>query len=126
MMQTEFEFVLPKGYVDKEGGVHRKGVMRLANAKDEIAPLEDPRVNRNQGYLVIILLARVIVSLGELRSINPGVIENLFSADLAYLQDFYRRINDHGEATLEVHCPECNSDFHVEDSVLFGEVAVGA
>jgi len=126
MMQTEFEFVLPRGYVDKNGEVHRTGVMRLANAKDEIAPLEDPRVNRNQGYLVIILLARVIVSLGTLKSINPGIVEQFFSTDLAYLQDFYRRINDHGEATLEVHCPECNSDFHVEDRVLFEEAAVGA
>jgi hypothetical protein len=37
MLQTEFEFTLPKGYVDAEGNVHREGAMRLALAIDEIA-----------------------------------------------------------------------------------------
>ena len=90
---------LPKGYkVDIDGNLHRRGVMRLASReKDEIAPAEDPRVQRNQAYLVIILLARVITRLGDLKDVNPGVIENLFSADLAYLQDLYRRINAYGQ-----------------------------
>ena len=39
--KTEFEFTLPRGVVDKDGNVHRKGVMRLATAKDEILPLQD-------------------------------------------------------------------------------------
>lgn len=70
--------------------------MRLATAMDEIAPLRDPRVRANQAYLVIILLARVVTQLGTLDAIDTSVIENLFSADLAYLQDFYRQINDLG------------------------------
>ena len=37
--QTEFDFVLPKGYIDKDGNVHKEGTMRLANAADEILPL---------------------------------------------------------------------------------------
>ena len=28
MLQTEYEFTLPKGYVDQEGTVHSQGVMR--------------------------------------------------------------------------------------------------
>lgn len=93
-LQTEFDFVLPRGYIDQNGNIHREGRMRLATAIDEIAPLRDPRVRANQAYLVIILLARVITKLGTLEVIDTGVIENLFSADLAYLQDFYRKIND--------------------------------
>ena len=93
-LQTEFDFTLPRGYVGPDGMLHRKGRMRLATAIDEIAPLRDPRVRANQAYLVIILLARVITKLGTLESIDTGVVENLFSADLAYLQDFYRRINE--------------------------------
>jgi len=93
-LQTEFEFTLPRGYVDGNGTLHKKGRMRLATAMDEIAPLRDPRVRANQAYLVIILLARVITQLGSVEVIDTGVIENLFSADLAYLQDFYRKIND--------------------------------
>ena len=118
MLQTEFEFTLPKGYVDKDGNLHRQGIMRLASAKDEIAPLQDPRVSRNNAYLVVILLSRVITKLGDLKDINPTVIENLFSADLTYLQDFYRRINSNGRPHVKVVCPECEKEFEVEESQL--------
>ena len=112
--QTEFEFTLPRGYVDQEGTLHRNGVMRLATAMDEIAPMRDPRVRSNQAYLVVILLARVITKLGSVDAINPGVIEKLYSADLAYLQDFYRRINEAGSSTVEVMCPHCNEPFEID------------
>ena len=120
MLQTEYAFTLPKGYIDKDGNLHRQGVMRLANAKDEIAPLQDPRVQRNQAYLVVILLSRVVTKLGELADINPGVVENLFSADLAYLQDLYRRVNSNGHARVKLSCPECENVFEVEESALLG------
>ena len=120
MLQTEYAFTLPKGYIDKDGNLHRQGVMRLANAKDEIAPLQDPRVQRNQAYLVVILLSRVVTKLGELTDINPNVVENLFSADLAYLQDLYRRINSNGHSRVKLTCPECEGTFEVEESALLG------
>lgn len=104
-LQTEFEFTLPRGYVGPDGKLHRNGRMRLATAIDEIAPLRDPRVRANQAYLVIILLARVITKLGTLESIDTGVVENLFSADLAFLQDFYRRINE-----IDLETPEESED----------------
>ncbi len=119
-LQTEFEFTLPRGYVDREGNVHRQGVMRLATAMDEITPMRDPRVRSNQAYLVIILLARVIIRLGDLSDVNPGVIENLFSADLAYLQDFYRRINELGTSMVEAVCPACNHSFELDIGRLGG------
>jgi hypothetical protein len=93
-LQTEFEFTLPRGFVDSEGTLHKKGRMRLATAMDEISPLRDPRVKANQAYLVIILLGRVITQLGTLNTVDAGIVEGMFSADLAYLQDFYRQIND--------------------------------
>jgi len=93
-LQTEFDFALPRGYVDDAGTLHKQGKMRLATAMDEIAPLRDPRVRANQAYLVIILLTRVITSLGTVEVIDTSVVENLFSADLGYLQDFYRKINE--------------------------------
>ena len=77
-MQTEFEFELPKGYVDQNGDLHKRGTMRLATAADEILPLRDPRVQQNSGYLAIILLSRVITKLGTLSAVNTRVIENLF------------------------------------------------
>ncbi len=95
-LQTEFEFTLPRGYVGPDGTLHKTGKMRLATAMDEIAPLRDPRVKANQPYIIVILLTRVVTKLGTLESIDTEVMENLFSADLAFLQDFYRRINDNG------------------------------
>lgn len=113
--QTEFDFVLPKGYVDEFGSLHRNGIMRLATAADEILPLKDPRVQQNHAYLTLILFARVITKLGEVQSINPKVIEGLFSSDLAYLQDLYQRINGgDGKTVLKTICPKCEHEFEVE------------
>ncbi len=114
MPQTEFPFTLHQGYIDPEGNVHQEGIMRLATAYDEIAPIRDPRVQANPGYLVIILLSRVIVRLGTMEQINPKVIENLFSADLVYLQDLYQRINQNGHSRFLVTCPHCSGQFQVE------------
>jgi hypothetical protein len=114
MLQTQFEFTLPRGYVDGDGTLHRNGVMRLATAMDEIAPMKDPRVQANPGYHVVILLSRVITRLGDLERINPKVIEGLFAGDLAYLQDFYRHINDTGHNRVTVTCPHCEGQFEVE------------
>jgi hypothetical protein len=94
MIQTEFEFTLPKGYLDPEGNLHRTGVMRLARAMDEIVPMRDPRVKGNPAYATVIILSRVIVRLGALEEISPSVIEDFFAADLNYLQTFYRQINE--------------------------------
>ncbi|PZV16932.1 MAG: hypothetical protein DCF20_07220 [Pseudanabaena sp.] len=94
MVQTEFEFTLPKGYVDGDGNLHRKGVMRLSRAIDEIVPMRDPRVRSNPAYATVIILARVITKLGGLEEISSTVIENLFASDLSYLQKFYRQINE--------------------------------
>ena len=112
-METEFEFELPRGYVDKNGDVHRRGTMRLATAADEILPLRDPRVQQNAGYLTIILLSRVITRLGTLSSINTRVIEGLFTIDLAYLQDLYQRINMSALPPYTVVCPHCNQEIEV-------------
>jgi hypothetical protein len=91
--RTEVEFELPKGYLDDSGTLHRRGLMRLATAADEILPLRDPRVQQNEAYLAVIVLARVIVRLGTLPDIHTGVIEGLYASDLAYLQRLYEALN---------------------------------
>jgi hypothetical protein len=114
MLQTEFTFQLPLGYVDAEGTLHRDGTMRLATAFDEIAPLKDPRVQSNAGYLLVILLSRVVTRLGTLEHINPKTIEGLYAGDLAYLQDLYQRVNAHGHDRVLTQCPHCEKSFSVE------------
>lgn len=117
-LQTEFEFELPKGYVDDNGVVHKHGAMRLSTAMDEITPLNDPRVRQNEAYLVVILLSRVITRLGTLPMVSPKIIERMFSSDVAYLQNFYRQINDLEAPMLEAVCPNCGEEFEVEVPLL--------
>ncbi|MEJ8546921.1 phage tail assembly protein [Brevibacillus borstelensis] len=112
--KTEFEFELPRGYVDEEGNLHKRGVMRLATAADEILPMRDPRVQQNPGYLTIILLTRVITKLGEVRGIDTRVVERLFTADLAYLQNLYRQINELESTAIKAECPKCEHQFQVD------------
>ena len=124
-LQTEFDFELPRGLVDKRGNVHRNGRMRLATARDELLPLNDERVRHNPAYLTVILLSRVITKLGTLEEedITVSTIENLFATDLAFLQDLYRRVNTEGTTKAEVTCPACDTHFTVD---LAGGVLGGA
>ena len=121
--QTEHEFTLPRGYVDKEGNLHKKGIMRLATAADEILPMKDRRVQQNPSYLTIVLLSRVIVMLGDLENIDTNVIENLFTVDLAYLQEMYTRINQLDNPNVKVKCPHCEKDLEVSLDFLGEQVA---
>jgi hypothetical protein len=107
-MQTEFEFTLPKGYLDTEGNLHRIGVMRLAKAIDEITPLRDPRVKSNPAYATIIILSRVITRLGALEEVTTVIIEDLFACDLNYLHQFYRHINELEEENISVQQKQNN------------------
>lgn len=102
MIQTEFEFTLPKGYIDSDGNLHRKGIMRLSRAMDEIVPMRDPRVKSNPAYATVIILSRVITRLGALEEVSPAVVENFFATDLNYLQKFYRQINELQENDEEI------------------------
>lgn len=113
-LQTEFHFTLPRGYVDNQGNVHRHGTMRLATAMDEIAPMRDPRVRENQAYLSVLILSRVVTRLGEIVEVSTNTIEKLFTADLAYLQDLYRRINSDGVNATNVTCPNCHETFALD------------
>src|SRR5205085_9453527 len=113
-LRTEFEFELPRGYVDSAGVLHRRGTMRLATARDELLPLHDDRVRQQPAYLTVVLLARVVTRLGTLTDVHAGVMENLFASDLAFLQDLYRRVNQEGHTRAAVTCPACNHEFAVD------------
>ena len=113
-MNTEFSFTLPRGYVDASGAVHREGVMRLATARDEIEPLRDAEVRRNEAYLAVLLLARVVTRIGDVVDVTPGLIEELYAADFDHLQRLYERLNTDGEAVGAVTCPHCAQAFEVD------------
>ncbi len=112
-METVYDFTLPKGYLDQGGGLHRKGKMRLATAGDEITATRDPRVLQNPSYLTIVILSKVITELEGVEAVTATHIERLFTADLAYLQDMYQRINDIEPPVMRVTCPDCGKSFEV-------------
>ena len=112
-MNTTYDFTLPKGYMDQAGELHRNGRMRLATALDEISATRDPRVLSNPSYLTIVILSKVITELEGIESVTATTIEQLFTADLAYLQDMYQRINDIEPPTMECVCPDCGRIFEV-------------
>jgi hypothetical protein len=113
-LRTEFDFLLPRGYVDARGRVHRRGSMRLATARDEIAPQADPRVRANPAYLTVLLLARTITAIEGVDEVGTDVVEELFAADLAFLQEMYRQVNQRGDTRVELRCPACAHDFTVD------------
>jgi hypothetical protein len=115
-LRTEYPFVLPRGYVDEDGRVHREGTLRLATAKDELNAQAEPLVRQQPTYLSIYLIMRTVTQLGALPVIDRFVIEHLFASDLAFLQDLYRRVNQLGHTEAEVACPECEHRFVVDIS----------
>lgn len=116
MLQTEWEFTLPCGYVDGQGTLHRDGVMRRSTALDEVEALSDARVRANDAYLSVLLLSRVLSRLGDLSPVEPEDVERLYSADFVYLQDLFVRLNDIGGDLLETTCPACGSHFALDVS----------
>jgi len=113
-LRTEFDFLLPRGYLDADGALHRSGTMRLATARDELLPLYDARVQENPAFTTVVLLSRVITSLGSLTAVSSNVVENMFASDVAFLQDLYRRINAEGHTRAAVTCPSCTHRFDVD------------
>jgi hypothetical protein len=113
-IQTSFEFRLPRGYIDAAGQIHCIGSMRLALAIDEIQAVQDMRVQANEAYLSVALLARVVTRLGELTTVTPQVIEGLFASDLAYLEDLYLHLNSPEALVLGAVCPICGSAFPLQ------------
>ena len=114
MLHTEYEFTLPVGFVDPSGTLHRGGVMRLCTALDELEAMEDPRVRANQSYLSIALLSRVVERIGDVTEITPDLIRRLFSADFAYLQAYFVRLNDAQPPAIETECPRCHTRFALD------------
>ena len=114
VLQTEFEFTLPKGYVDSDGSLQKKGIMRLATGADEILPLKDVRVQNNPSYLTIIVLSRVIKNIGDIENVTTKTIESLFASDLGYLQDFYQQINGNETSKVTITCPKCEHKHEID------------
>ncbi len=104
----EIEFVLPLGYVDEKGALHRNGRMRPATAYDEIVIQQNAKTI-NPRYRDILMLSQVVTAIGELPSVGPQVMEELFEVDFIYLQMLYKELNSSYERKAEARCPACGN-----------------
>lgn len=111
---TEFDFTLPRGLIDSQNRVHRQGKMRLATAKDEILVQQERKVQETPAYGALVMLSRVITRLGSFNTVSTDVLEGLLLHDIAYLREFFNRINQQGDAHIPAQCPHCNTQFSVE------------
>lgn len=111
---TEFPFTLPKGLIDPQGQVHRRGSMRLATAKDELLVQSVPSIESNPAYKSLLMLSQVISRLGNLSLVSPDMLEQLTLRDIAYLREFYNRVNQQGDVYIPTECPHCQAQFAVE------------
>lgn len=121
LFQTEYEFTLPRGYVDGEKRLHRHGSMRLATALDELEAMNDRRVRSNPDYLSVLLLTRVVQRLDGVERVTEQVIEGLFTEDFQYLQNMYETINRTEEPVIQVQCPHCGRSFTDTINFAMGE-----
>jgi hypothetical protein len=112
-VRTEFGFTLPRGYLAPDGQLYREGVMRLATARDEVEPLDDPRASANPAYVSIALLSRVVTRLGPASPVTTGMIQGLFASDFAFLQEMYLQLNE-GDNQVETQCPSCGARFALD------------
>lgn len=121
LIQTEYEFTLPKGYVNQEGTICKRGVMRLATALDEIEAMRVPRVKRDPEYMSVVLLAGVVSRLEGVEEVSAEVIEKLFTADFSFLQNMYETVNHAEDPVIQVQCPHCGKIFTDTLNFTLGE-----
>ena len=87
--QREFQVLLPIGYADPSGRVHRRAVIRKMRGHEE-ALLYDPSLTA--GQLVTELIRGCLVRLGDLETIDSDVVSQLYTADRNYLLVEMRRV----------------------------------
>lgn len=118
MANNEMDFVLPIGYQDENGELHREGTMRLATALDEIEVHNDEKSFSSERFHDVLLMARIIPKIGTISAVSVAIIQNLYEVDFRYLQTLYKEINGQLENEIKVKCPKCN---HI-DKIHLSEV----
>lgn len=112
-VQREFELLLPIGYTDEAGRVHRRAVLRKMRGHEE-ALLYDSGLTG--GRLVTELIRSCLVRLGDLSPVDAGVVAQLYTADRNYLLLELRRVTLGDRLQAAYRCPRCGGDvMTVED-----------
>ena len=111
-IRTEYTYTLPKGYVDKDGNLHREVVIREITGADQESMLS-PQLRQNPAKMLSALLARVIVRLGTLEKsrIDTGVTAAMVKSDRDFLIMKLKEIDTGPDMEIKVECPDCGKKF---------------
>lgn len=111
-IRTEYTYELPKGYVDKDGRLHREVTIREITGADQEAML-NPALKNNPAKMLTALLARVIVSLGSLEKgrIDTLVTGGMLKSDRDFLVIKLKEIDSGPDMEINVECPQCGHKF---------------
>ena len=105
----KIEFELPRGFVDKEGNTHTKGIIRRPNGLDR--EILDPIARKNIGRANTLMLTRCIESVEGMKNILDKDVRDLKTRDREYLYNVLKD-NQFGIKTVtEVECTECGEEF---------------
>lgn len=113
-LSTEFPFTLPRGLIDAQRQVHRRGSVRLATVKDELLVQSLPSVGNNPAHKSLLMLSQVISRLRGLSLVSLDILEQLTLRDIIYLREFSNRVNQQGDIYIPTECPHCQAQFAVE------------
>lgn len=122
-MKNAVAFTLPLGY-EKDGKIHRTGTMRLATTGDELSIQDEDEVGMNTRYRDILLMTKVIDSIGEIQPVTVDVIRELYESDFIYLQLLYRQLNGEADTALKTACPFCGAVSEVQLSGLYNDMSM--
>lgn len=106
----EFDVLLPVGYTDESGRVHRQATIRKMRGHEE-ALLYDQTLSA--GRLVTELIRSCLVRLGGIEAVTSQIVSELYTVDRNYLLLELRRITlgDHLPALYV--CPRCGTEISV-------------
>ena len=112
IIKTDHTYELPKGYVDKDGTLHREVVLREITGADQEAML-NPQLRNNPAKMLTALLTRVIMKLGSLekKQIDTSVTAGMFKSDRDFLIMKLKEIDSGPDMEIDVECPGCGNKF---------------
>lgn len=100
------EFLLPVGYTDAEGVLHRRVKLTPMTGESE-EMMADAKVRDNAGKMITELLFSIVEELGTVKKVNKEVIRELSTKDRDFLLLKNAQVSIGDEISFVDQCPHC-------------------
>lgn len=117
----EDEFLLPVGYTDAEGVLHRNISLVPMTGETEEA-IADPKVRDNGGKMITELLFSIVDKLGTVKKVNKEVLRDLTTFDRDFLLIKNAQVSIGDEITYQDKCSHCRGNNEVNVNLKDMEV----